>query len=61
AKTGWGMEGEMDYGWFVGWLEKDGRTIYFATNIEAEEPEKNFYQARMDITYEVLDALGWRK
>jgi beta-lactamase class D len=35
AKTGWkSVEGETDLGWYVGWVERDGKRWFFALNID---------------------------
>lgn len=35
AKTGWGLRpGEADIGWWVGWINKDGKLYAFALNID---------------------------
>lgn len=35
AKTGWhSVAGEPDYGWYVGWVERDGRRWFFAINMD---------------------------
>ena len=34
GKTGWAIRVEEQYGWYVGWVERGGRTAYFATNID---------------------------
>ncbi|QQX80895.1 class D beta-lactamase [Shewanella sp. KX20019] len=34
AKTGFGNKGEAYIGWWVGWVEKDGSTVFFALNLD---------------------------
>lgn len=34
AKTGWGDATDPDIGWWVGWVQKDGRIYTFALNID---------------------------
>lgn len=38
AKTGWGVhaaaDGKADLGWYVGWVERDGRRWFFAVNMD---------------------------
>jgi beta-lactamase class D len=38
AKTGWGVhaaaDGKADLGWYVGWVERDGRRWFFAINMD---------------------------
>lgn len=36
AKTGWGMSTEPGIGWWVGWVEREGRVHAFALNIDVE-------------------------
>ncbi|UZR98602.1 class D beta-lactamase [Chondrinema litorale] len=54
AKTGWSVINQMNYGWFVGWVERDGNVYYFATNISAKNADKDFGADRKNITFEVL-------
>ncbi|TGD78821.1 class D beta-lactamase [Hymenobacter wooponensis] len=64
GKTGWSFASatNVDNGWFVGWLDRaDGRTMYFALNIEPQSGAANdqFINARRDITEAVLRELKW--
>ncbi|MFA7331625.1 MAG: class D beta-lactamase [Candidatus Delongbacteria bacterium] len=34
AKTGWAARIEPGHGWWVGWLEREGRTLVFALNLD---------------------------
>lgn len=56
AKTGFEQkEGSATgLGWWVGWVEKGDNTIFFATNLDAQEPGPN----RISITKEALRSLG---
>ena len=57
GKTGWSVNGEANNGWFVGQLLKNGRTLYFATNV-SPKPEMdldNFSAARKVITHKAID------
>jgi beta-lactamase class D len=57
GKTGWGFQGEMSVGWFVGYVEKEGKTYAFANCIQTmDENHPNFAQARIDIAYRILEA-----
>ncbi|HRZ41936.1 MAG TPA: class D beta-lactamase [Bacteroidales bacterium] len=59
AKTGWGVQDAMDLGWFVGYLETHGKVYYFANCIQsADSNNKDFADARTDIVFLILDALG---
>jgi beta-lactamase class D len=56
AKTGWGARAQPQIGWYVGWLETQGATIFFALNMtvkgEADLP------LRQQIVREALAAHG---
>ena len=55
AKTGWGIStNELNIGWYVGYLEKDDNVYFFATNIESDNPDENFGDARIEITKLIL-------
>ncbi len=60
GKTGWAVRNGNDYGWFVGWVEKNGKALVFATQTEPDDPEhaNDFAAARKLITAEVLKAFG---
>ena len=52
AKTGWATAGPQ-IGWYVGWLEIDGKNYIFVNNIDiANEGDEKF---RIEIVMEVLD------
>lgn len=57
GKTGWATINSIDIGWFVGCVERDGNTWFYATTIECAEGNKRFAQARIDITKAVLQEL----
>ncbi len=57
GKTGTGEEnGQNVLGWFIGYLEKDGNTYYFAVNIQNEQDADG--TAATALAFEVLEALG---
>nr|AMP55721.1 classD [uncultured bacterium] len=58
GKTGWGIIDDTNYGWFVGYIEKDENVYFFATNIETDQPEDSFAQARKAISLNILKELG---
>lgn len=59
GKTGWATDGDYNVGWFVGWIEKDGKPYFFATNVEATNPdEAKFIQSRVGITKAILKEMG---
>lgn len=37
GKTGWAIRNNNNYGWFVGYIEKNNNVYYFATSIEPRE------------------------
>lgn len=55
AKTGWGKADSTDIGWYVGWIETKDNVYFFATNIEAVNPDLvKFPAARISITKDIL-------
>jgi len=60
GKTGWAKSGIDNLGWFVGYVETEGKVFYFATNIESKEGFNmdNFAKVRSQITMEALQKLG---
>lgn len=58
GKTGWGMNGNNDLGWFVGFVETNNNVFYFANCIETEnQNHPNFATARKEITTLILKEL----
>lgn len=45
-------------GWFVGWVERDAERLYFATLVDAVEPETDFLKSRRRVTERVLRRIG---
>lgn len=65
AKTGWGMEGDKDVGWYVGYIETPDNVYYFANCVQMDSKyftdntrSVNFDRCRRDIVYLILDELG---
>lgn len=58
GKTGWTTANATNIGWFVGYVERDGNTWFYATLIEASTADDRFAQARIDITKSILRELG---
>jgi beta-lactamase class D len=55
GKTGWGMRGELDNGWFVGYLETQNTVYFFATNVEMKNATMESFPAiRMNATKEAF-------
>jgi len=59
GKTGWSVSNENNNGWFVGYVETQDKTYFFATNVEPIPgfDMKRFPAIRKEITYEVLEML----
>lgn len=57
AKQERGENGKITLGWFVGWVEREGKTLVFATNIAAAD--KAWGPTARDITRSVLEKIGW--
>ena len=57
AKTGWGEIKDNSIGWFVGYVETNGNTYFFTTNVESKKPEEGFV-SRIKITYNILKFLN---
>jgi len=55
SKTGWSHD-KIYIGWYVGYLELEDNTIFFATRIEKEldEERKDFSKLRKNITYKII-------
>lgn len=60
SKTGWGNQDGKDIGWWVGYVERTDNVYFFATRITKDRntPNGNFMKCRIDITKQVLQALG---
>lgn len=62
AKTGWAGNDTQDFGWYVGYLETNGRVYYFANCIQTTDfNNKDFDRARTDIVYTILDEVKLTK
>ncbi|UYZ85024.1 class D beta-lactamase [Entomomonas sp. E2T0] len=57
GKTGWADNHQPDIGWFVGWVEKEGKIYSFALNIDMLEPKKDISK-RIAIVKQSLKLLG---
>lgn len=55
GKTGWAMRAEPDIGWFIGWVEKEGRIYTFALNIDVME--KRDIEKRLPLVKTLLKIL----
>jgi beta-lactamase class D len=56
AKTGWAQRTTPQIGWFVGYVERDGKVWFFATNIDIKKPEDA--RLRQQLTVEALRLKG---
>lgn len=57
AKTGLYMCGKRACGWWVGYTEVDGNTYFFATHIQGTHMNRDFIDARIEITEKILGEL----
>ena len=58
AKTGWSMQGNLDVGLYIGYLETKGKVYYFVNCIQsADLNNMEFAQARIEIVHLILDDL----
>lgn len=55
AKTGWADIDNINFGWYVGFIEKENNVYFFATNIEKKDPAGgSFAKSRIEITKSIL-------
>ncbi|MCG9792940.1 class D beta-lactamase [Flavobacterium algicola] len=55
GKSGWGMRGEINNGWLVGYLETNNSVYFFATNIEKQNTTMDEFPAiRLSATKEAF-------
>jgi beta-lactamase class D len=57
GKTGWAIRVQEQYGWYVGWVERGGRTAYFAINIDMRGEQD--ISKRQALTRALLVKEGW--
>lgn len=57
GKTGWAIRVQEEYGWYVGWVERAGRTAYFAINIDMHG--EGDVRKRQALTRALLVKEGW--
>ena len=59
GKTGWGIKGEKNIGWFVGYVETGDNNYFFATRIlpTDEFDMSNFAEKRKEVTFQTLEEL----
>ena len=56
AKTGWSDAASPGVGWYVGYVERGGRTVFFATELDIRVDKD--LTARVEITRTILRQLG---
>lgn len=57
GKTGWAIRAQEQYGWYVGWVERAGRTAYFAINIDMHGEQD--VSKRQALARSLLVREGW--
>lgn len=59
GKTGWSVDQGKNNGWFVGFVETNGKVWYFATNVEpnASFEMELFGSIRKEVVYRALQAM----
>ncbi len=60
GKTGWAVRNNYNNGWFVGYVETNDNTYFFATNIEPKDDfeMKRFPSVRKEVTLKALNQMG---
>jgi len=57
GKTGWYQTPDLNVGWLVGWVERQGKRYVYALNVEAPRSNAGFGPARPAITRAMLEGL----
>lgn len=60
GKTGWAVRNGNNIGWFIGFIEKDGKVYYIATNITPldQNSTKDFARIRVGVGLEAFEQLS---
>lgn len=60
GKTGWAtdIDGDRNLAWFVGWVEKGEKVVYFALNFSCQDPNADIQQIRNRLLYGYLLQFG---
>lgn len=58
GKSGWAQRVELQVGWLVGYVERDGNVYFFATNVESAAPDERFGSSKFEITETILQEMG---
>jgi beta-lactamase class D len=63
AKTGWTRENNMNTGWWIGYLEANNNTYFFATRLiqDRKNNRDDFGSCRKEITKKIFYNLGYLK
>lgn len=59
GKTGWSIRNGNNNGWFVGYVETQNKTYFFATNVEPKQQfDMNMFpMTRKDVTYKAFEQM----
>ena len=59
GKTGWSISNGNNNGWFVGYIESQSKTYFFATNVEPKEQfDMNLFpMIRKNVTYKAFEKM----
>lgn len=60
GKTGWSVRNGINNGWFVGYIESQNKTYFFATNVEpiAQFDMEFFPEIRKEVTLNAFQQMG---
>lgn len=59
SKTGWGIQDKKDIGWYIGYIEKEGKVYYFMNCIQSSDVNNQLFgEARIEIAKRILKELG---
>ena len=60
GKTGWAIRNGNNIGWFIGFVEKDDKVYYMATNVMPldQENTNDFARIRLRIGLDALEQLS---
>lgn len=59
GKTGWTTQDNKQLGWLVGWLEWNGKTYFYAMNLDSGEKDFPMAEARKNILSGILREMGF--
>jgi beta-lactamase class D len=58
-KTGWGVVGDRNIGWIVGWIVENNHPYFFVLNLESKDPAFDMVNTRMKVLKDALKHLGF--